>query len=1198
MTERLKPNPETVSRLQRISPDLATLYVSVVSVVEDATLEESSVFVAHGLREVMNALVREVLWVEHSSPGVEILEADRLRMGQESGPVGTTSSTTSTKDACVKPGLKVNAERAHSPDGEVNTVADGSSSSSPQRTAPRWQKPIKPPTDRQVHRHEVELMYQVMLMTSDQERITIATKPWMTLRNKVEGKAHMGNSWTDKVALTQDDFRTWVSEFEKIIDGLFVSYMRVTERLMETIKKSASGSPTIEQVREAVILARTAPIHWRMFFSELNNPLWAPMLLEVGAFGKVPILHSEGQHEVSVFRPWVAGSYLVWVAEENAVVVSRVAEQNQNQENVEVIATILQAISKLNAKDIKPIVWCIHGWMARVGVISHAGITIADIIAELLRGGFAEKAKQLATMLWSIKAYSKDLSAEEISDAALGNYIESENRMSEFAFMESIRNVSPRMIDADAQASLSIFGELLRECIELERSRYGGKWNDDGSFIWRPAIEDHSQNSLRDWRDSVVEAARDSAIGYVKASKDTAEALVEVGKKMEEYSSPVFQRIALHAYAEFLPDFTASQPLIENAFSPLLFGSVYVTHELHRLVQMAMPVLSEHNKEILVQNWAKAQEGFDMESGILNETVGSEMLSWYAEVEGHVPESMRTLISRAREQGYEARPYPGFGIYRESGWVKRESPINIEELAAMPIPTLIAAINQWVPPEEPFGSTPISFANALEEVVQEKASEILTHLPAFANLEATYWVGVIEGVKKYEGRSQWTEEQWGQFLDFLMNVCEAMAGDPVQESTWNRYNPATVLMSIANLLSESHENGEFALHTLPRVWKILSKLVAIAKPKSMPEELGGAFTFTLNTAYGVSLHAVARYLQSTYALLDGEEDNIELLRELTAEGWGVLGRELRGTEDRASSARVVCAGYIPALYTANRRWLEQNLELIFPHNEEDVDQWCASWSTYVRYCHPYEGVVDCLWAEYEHALEIRQFDRKAATGSDWWYRYIQHICVMRVNGALERIPTGVETWNRFIRECAPQGLHQAIGHIGRGISREVHDPLANPLPQSIVSRAQLVWSEIIDQLDSEAEDEERKRAAAGFGWWAVSGQFDLTWVLENATRVVAVAGQIDELPEILEIVSEEEGGDKDLVFKFLRELARQHWSGDLTPIKSRVVQTLFLRIGLPENESNKRELEDALEFFMPLDPSGFAEVRGKIFGKV
>ena len=140
-----------------------------------------------------------------------------------------------------------------------------------------------------------------------------------------------------------------------------------------------------------------------------------------------------------------------------------------------------------------------------------------------------------------------------------------------------------------------MLSDLLAAFIRLSRGPENNEKYEDYSSIWRPAIEDHSQNLYNTLEDMLVSAIRDNAEQIGSIDTDHLTRLIQI---LESKRWKVLSRIALHLlriYADRVPILVANH-ITNHSF----FCDNSMWHEYALLLKECFKLMQPSQQEIIL----------------------------------------------------------------------------------------------------------------------------------------------------------------------------------------------------------------------------------------------------------------------------------------------------------------------------------------------------------------------------------------------------------------------------------------------------------------------------------------------------------------------------------------------------------------------------------------------------------------------
>ena len=197
---------------------------------------------------------------------------------------------------------------------------------------------------------------------------------------------------------------------------------------------------------------------------------------------------------------------------------------------------------------------------------------LGQLIVHLAKGGEIESALELARELLEIMPDSP----EEVESPTAGYSVsrESKAKCEEWDYREILKNNIPELVKASGKPALELLCSLLEEAVSISYPKEDENAQDDHSYIWRPAIEDHEQNLPHGLRDALVTAVRDNAELLLREKITNVEDVVQL---LENKLWKIFHRISLHLLRLFQADATVL--VVDRLTNHELFDDAALRHE-------------------------------------------------------------------------------------------------------------------------------------------------------------------------------------------------------------------------------------------------------------------------------------------------------------------------------------------------------------------------------------------------------------------------------------------------------------------------------------------------------------------------------------------------------------------------------------------------------------------------------------------
>ena len=317
-----------------------------------------------------------------------------------------------------------------------------------------------------------------------------------------------------------------------------------------------------------------------------------------------------------------------------------------------------------------------------------------DLLQTLIDNSMNEDALRLSRILLAIQPPAPDSS--RATNVHIGAHY----------YQETLKRFSSIPAAALSQYAALLVG-LLRSAISLERPEK----TQDGSTMWRPAIEDHEQNwSQGDPKDLLVTATRvalERYIEYVKRA-GTHCPVTEINNLLNwdpPYS--ILKRLRLHVYRLHAGD---CMPEIEKALIEE-FDNWEVWHEYASLLAHVFPSLSPDTRRRYFQAVDRGPAG-EKEEDYVRHWRARKISVIHHQLSTAELDMYRDLIPEA-----ERMKTPDFLSTHSSMWVGPTSPKTEDDLFEMPVVEVIELLVSWTPSKEWFAPSHEGFGRGLSAVV-------------------------------------------------------------------------------------------------------------------------------------------------------------------------------------------------------------------------------------------------------------------------------------------------------------------------------------------------------------------------------------------------------------------------------------------------------------------------------------------------
>lgn len=475
--------------------------------------------------------------------------------------------------------------------------------------------------------------------------------------------------------------------------------------------------------------------------------------------------------------------------------------------------------------------------------------------------------------------------------------------------------------------AIKVFEDGLRVIFSDKRRIYG-------STLWRPAIENNSQNV--DYRgrpeNRFVEGMRNALAGWVETKPDEA---VEYIKSALRDDAEIVRRIAVHTVTEH---FEFLRDTFEASINPELFTSG-LRHELYRLLKERFDALSQSAKANVISSLRaipKPKSGKEPDRRLRY-----TQREWLTAIKDQ-PEAAEWFAELSTDPALGApTDHPDFMSYHETWSGPGQTPFGEESLVTFAEDgTIIDRLNGFKEENSWKGPTLGGLVAALEAAVAASPNTFLPLLSDFHRAAIPFQHAVISGFKRVFDPS--TEKKppfdWSVAWPALMTYFAECLND---EAFWaskaeENINLVPTRSWMTRLIADFLEAGTKSDKTayppalLPQGWELIRILL-----ERTPDEkvnLTDPMIHALNTEKGRAIGAMYNHALRVCRVA---QQNEQSLRETWTALEPVFDAEIAKCHDANFEFSTLSASYIANIDYMSREWLTANVTHLFPTNYPD-----------------------------------------------------------------------------------------------------------------------------------------------------------------------------------------------------------------------------------------------------------------------
>jgi hypothetical protein len=862
------------------------------------------------------------------------------------------------------------------------------------------------------------------------------------------------------------------------------------------------AEPTADDIRRVQTLAGR-PENRAYFFDRLDNPLWVRPLAAAGFFAEPPEPVPAGEPGYVRFPPWPEGGYLVRVAPTAPDAVAEVLRGIGRSGNPTVTRLLLDALVALPDTFFRQAAAALTSWL-ETPFSDHFDDEAAAAITRLLHDGSISVALDAAKRILALEPDTR-LAEKAAADVPIPPRPQPSARMSDWHYERILARIGDALADAAGIRAVEFMSSLLEDALRLSA------WDDDGvdagTEIWRPAIEDHAQNSRSGVGDALVSATKDVAVRVAHSDEGT---LAEVINALESRTL-LHRRIALHVLAVS----SAGKALVDaHIGSRPLFDDYRVRHEYAALLRNRFLDASEGTRAAVlswisdgpeVDDYRRRRARLDGEPPS-DEDVDHYVRRWRRDWLSFVANHLDSVLSdeyRGLVKDLGEPDHPDFTSW-SSSWDGPESPLSGEELAQRRIQDVFSYLRSWRPQQDSwrqFGPSIDGLGRALSEDVKARPDVYASLAQTAGDLDPTYVTSIFSGLESAlrEGASI----EWGGPLALAHLVVsrpfeldeEPSGRDRDPGWRWCRREVASILRA-----GFSDRPNRIPFAERDRAWSIIERLLRDPNPSPEHEQRYGGenmdpLTLSLNTNRATAMHAVVEYALWVHRELEGRGEDLSSGFTWMPEARDALDVHLDLDLEPSLAVRAVYGRWLPWLLLLDEAWVRDRHDVLLPGAPFETVR-DVVWVTYVSWCPPYDSVFRMLRADYEAAVRrvpsgiaAGTFDHESADA-----KLGEHLVTFFWRGLAE-----VELMDEFFIRASDDLAANVMEFVGRSLHNTTGD-----VPESVERRIEELWDRRLAVAETDPDTHEAE--VRTFGMAFASAKLDSEWALANLERAVGLAG--------------------------------------------------------------------------------------------
>ncbi len=613
--------------------------------------------------------------------------------------------------------------------------------------------------------------------------------------------------------------------------------------------------------------------------------------------------------------------------------------------------------------------------------------------------------------------------------------------MEDFWLNDTLKKHKKAIIDVCGIESAKIALKKIESILKEDQTQF--------NIVWIPAIENHSQTQFPDRYECQL----------VYFVRDTLERISEINLIREmvinllNHDYPILRRIAVHTidkYYEKLNDMFWNW----NNENPL--KDIDLKHELYWLFKnnsnkfekiQISKILGWINDTKLYKSYADEDEDANRQGIAYNKK------GWLSSILDTNDRDILKAYETYNNINDSELSHPDFNIWSEfrRGDISPNKKTDFMNKSNDDITDILNNFNEE--DTSPFNPSKRGLSETFRNYVIENPNQFTSELEPFLEVENIYKHALLWGLDD-AWKAEKEEFHWDELFDFILEMIHA-------DSFWNvseerdKQDLRLIISQIAFLIEDGtkEDRHAFDFGLMPRAESVL-KILAEHTESYVPKMID-TVTSVLNSPRGNIYSAMVNY---SLRYLRVKNEWIDSIKYYFDEGLIKPSMEFS----------VTLGKYLPYFYALSKDWVPDNIDLIFPENDEF---WEPAFDAYLFYSSTiYENIYDLLknHGDYQRAIKSNLGTRHHYVNQ----RIIQHICTIYLDGDEE-----LEDCSLICILIKNKDCEQLSTLIRWFIQIKKED--RNLLNEKILS----IWKAIIDILSPNQEDPEYQRIIANLSSW-------------------------------------------------------------------------------------------------------------------
>lgn len=920
-----------------------------------------------------------------------------------------------------------------------------------------------------------------------------------TLRNSLK------NNYNAELTKEKEkDFELTLDELINILSEICVKRINFFDNLNEIDNIISKKSFSNENLNRLLLFATTLEQR-KYLYAKLNDAEILDRLEKKKVFSVVPRYVTEGEY--IKFPDWPEGNYLLNISliKEKEVfnIVEKLLKESTKFKDVNprLYTTVLDLAIKSN----------IIGKYA--GLIINYNITrnkfmsyeISEKMTEIIIKCIKSEKIKLAMEL-SSEVFDVDIEKREVPDMDY-TFTDIKPLIDTWHYKFILENISKEIAESRTYF-IEMLCSKLNRCLLLENKiNKVGRYNDDFSYIWRRTL-------LGDSHDMDV---KDILVSQIINEINNETNKNEVLKILNSYRFVIFLRIKLWLLSQNLNDDN-----IKNLYLLLkdkhVLNIYSVEKEYRQILTSIFSVFDIQQQKNIIATIIREKIGLLKVIKIL---IKDKNIKYVNRIKKSIRYSklqnlhaVSSFLSGKNRSIYD-KLYSEFGEPKEiqemTSWSGPNSPFTLDQLAKMNPAEIFNYLKNWSPDIKGHGPepSPEGLGRIFEEYIKNHADQFILFAERFFDEKVRlvylyHFLNGLEGFIKNGGVFEWEPIinlslkiiRTNNFDDFPKSVEEYEPRDDALEKAVARIIGVGLITDKSYTIDFKYRNN---------IFEIIKKLSKNNEPDlEYEKKYGGdnmdAYTISINTIRGEAMHSLMKY---TYWCSDNEKT-----KKIPQEAIDIIVERLDPKIDSTLTTRSVIGHYLPQIFSTDKNWVLQNLDLIFSKNNKEL--YLAVWTHYLS--NPiYEFIYDDLYGEYVYSFQFLS-NEKEKRFFDFNRLVTQHVALAYIHN----FKSSDSLIDNFLDASQENHQIELVGFCGKyTLNIKDNKKYTEDDLREMMDRMKSLLSKILSHNNIST------KALQEFGWWLKNDFFEPLWLLNNLDEITGkTQGSIDNLQDVIPFLKE------------------------------------------------------------------------------